>query len=531
MNVVNLEEQSIGTKFLEAQKIIDELSGIFQSFTPNYTSYLLTQPPYRQDARLQELHNLEKQLSNYTRTAEDLLTSVKGLKEQIALHHAGCASARAPISVLPVEIVREILCLTIFSDQEPSFALHGFLGVCRQWRDIILFEKNAWASLKFNSQNRQTGKIIEQFHVRSHPLPFDMEFKEIPDTTFPLHAVLETPFLQNLRSLMWQSQRSFGQFLKALKHHEPDREDASHYCFPKLSILHIGAWRFCPTCGQNKPYGLVLHKDISKLGSYFPSLTNLSLERVGCALEEDIISRLEKLRLHSVPFDAATYNTIFKSGSKLRKLEIIGALDYLGHPQEDNLDSSNSAEWVLPQLEELALFELSSSVASFVMRHVPTPALEKLVLGALLTVPPGSEAAAMVELNQALGIQVTNSLKLRVLHLIVDPVALPLCCAVVASEGRQIEVLRAFPQFPVRPGPIPRPSALLSELVELVRGRLEGSQKQPAECAPLQRLEVEGCMVRDLADMDDIMSQVTVPIPGTMHSIYCRRPVASPERQ
>ncbi|KAF8318204.1 hypothetical protein DL93DRAFT_438129 [Clavulina sp. PMI_390] len=393
-------DEAMGLGFAKAQEAIKELAQTFRAFKSNYSPVLLTHPPDRRDSRIQELHTLQKRLLQFVESANALLQSTRELKDRISYHHDTCVSARSLISALPVEVIRHILCFAVLEHKEPSFVVNACSAVCRQWRDIVLSEKDVWSSLTIHNQRPASSRAIERFASRSHSHTFHLKLAEDRRPAFSLEAALETPFVDNLRSITWDSPHSFDNFVEALNSDSSSFLGITYRELPNVQHVHVQGPKYCPTCHQCRGYNHLLQRAPWDLELYFPALTSLSLDRVVCVLDGPVISRLEHLSLRAMPFDDATYNVIFRHGSKLRTLEICELTEFVRDIREATL--SSAARWPLQQLLRLTLAQVPIYVASFFMAYIDTPELETLALDVSLALQAQHSELVITNLANAL---------------------------------------------------------------------------------------------------------------------------------
>lgn len=241
------------------------------------TPILLTHPPSRRAERMTALKAIHTAFDSYQEKMDAIGRRHAELKTRLTRQRAMYASALAPISAMPPELVEEIFSIVSTQDMYTRPDKYPHIGsclaqVCSEWREIALRKKDLWLSI--NVSKAASGDAIDMFLSRSGSLPFHLQIDRDQRLLLSKADPFSSRLLQSrLTHLDWNTSRHFDHLQSPFDYHTK---------FPFLHTLVIRGGDECSTCNHLNDYdGPVNGPELGRdLPGIFPILSTLHLSQV-----------------------------------------------------------------------------------------------------------------------------------------------------------------------------------------------------------------------------------------------------------
>ncbi|KAF8318202.1 hypothetical protein DL93DRAFT_2225941 [Clavulina sp. PMI_390] len=275
---------------------------------------LLLHPPSRRAHHRSMLHRNLEVIDAYCEQMEVLTAQLVGLKASLRQQRTMCASALAPMSALPNELLREIFALVAASTSTQGVCT--LTWVCGRWRSIALAQSKLWARLRMRVCDGLTRPLMTAIdRAANQPLQLEVPNHSLSSWDYP-----ELPTLGGrLETLTWLSSADIDPFFEALAEELPS--------LPALHSIKIHTPDVCETCGGRAVdrFAIDEHRFLKFMA--FPSLRNLEIVQTRVNIPTKLFHRIERLVLASVRFTLLAFRFIFQQGRSLRHLVLSGMND------------------------------------------------------------------------------------------------------------------------------------------------------------------------------------------------------------
>lgn len=366
--------------FVAADTALDVLSEILLSFAQDFTPIILSHPPNRRSARIGAIKQSLSELEIQQQRLDALVTKLSYLQAGLTRRRALCASALAPISAMPSEILCGIFGHVVRSDNYISEVLTPIRLslVCSSWRAIVSNHKHMWSSARLRTDLHMYSADLAIFLDRSKPLPFGLTVEDIPwwrKLFANCYGSARWPWLselqQRLEYLSWNSSDDIGRFLESFE------RGSSFTSLHTLSIVQPDNCRSCQISKEDDRLdGRITRERVIPTSVSFPVLTELSLDNVSFSPPTSLIHTLKRLKISKTWLGPDDCRSILSQGLLIEVLEINDLAETQGTMDNDG----HRMAYEMPNLRQIVFDYIPNDMVVYILNRCRAPNLQSLTV-------------------------------------------------------------------------------------------------------------------------------------------------------
>ncbi|KAF8304950.1 hypothetical protein DL93DRAFT_412790 [Clavulina sp. PMI_390] len=369
--------------FSRARESIKSLDGFINTISFDAKPAILHHLPSSRDSHKATIQNNLAILEGFCTEIGLIFQTISQMRDRLLLHKAACISAFAPITAMPVELLREVFRLVAVSNRS---AIPNLSAVCRSWQSIMSEQHELWTSIVLRAGDPCRSVVTHR--DRSGSLPLSLEVDALR-YSWPQRLKKAFPDMEErLQTLRWTSSASIQGFMY------PER----HAIFSALHTIKFSPPQGCETCGLDE---MVSHGRFL-FNASFPSLRRLEVTNVpDLEIPQGVVETLEHLKMHGSALNWISCRKILQNVPFLKSLEI-------RDPVEDSLDPPPNGLHqdltVVPNLEALTYQTTPTDLVAYLSRNFTFPILSSF---RLTWSTPSTTAPFLPDFMHALGIFVS----------------------------------------------------------------------------------------------------------------------------